>query len=54
MINFNEDLSFKQILKIIIPIIALIASFVIYTLFIKPNLNQIGIMEDSVKEKMRQ
>lgn len=51
MINFNEDLSFKQILKIIIPIIALIASLVIYTLFIKPNLNQIGIMEDSVKEK---
>lgn len=51
MINFNEDLSFKQILRIIIPIIALIASLVIYTLFIKPNLNQIGIMEDSVKEK---
>lgn len=51
MINFNEDLSFKQILKIIIPIIALIASLVIYTLIIKPNLNQIGIMEDSVKEK---
>lgn len=51
MINFNEDLSFKQILKIIILIIALIASLVIYTLFIKPNLNQIGIMEDSVKEK---
>lgn len=51
MINFNEDLSLKQIIKIIIPILFLLSSIVIYSLVIKPSLNEIEAMEESIKEK---
>ena len=51
MINFNEDLSLKQIIKIIIPILFLLSAIVIYSLVIKPSLNEIEAMEESIKEK---
>lgn len=51
MINFNEDLSLKQIIKIIIPILFLLFSIVIYSLVIKPSLNEIEAMEEGIKEK---
>ncbi len=51
MINFNEDLSLKQIIKIIIPILFLLSAIVIYSLVIKPNLNEIEAMEEGIKEK---
>ncbi|MFR9278463.1 MAG: hypothetical protein ACLVME_02135 [Ezakiella coagulans] len=51
MINFNEDLSLKQITKIIIPILFLLSAIVIYSLVIKPSLNEIEAMEESIKEK---
>lgn len=51
MINFNEDLSLKQIIKIIIPILSLLSAIVIYSLVIKPSLNEIEAMEESIKEK---
>lgn len=51
MINFNEDLSLKQIIKIIIPILFLLSAIVIYLLVIKPSLNEIEAMEESIKEK---
>lgn len=51
MINFNEDLSLKQIIKIITPIIVLLSAIVIYALIIKPNLNEIEAIEGNIKEK---
>lgn len=51
MINFNEDLSLKQIIKIIIPILFLLSAIVIYSLVIKPSLNEIEAMEEGIKEK---
>lgn len=51
MINFNEDLSLKQIIKIIIPILFLLSAIVIYSLVIKPSLNEIEAIEESIKEK---
>lgn len=51
MINFNEDLSLKQIIKIITPIIVLLSAIVIYALIIKPNLNEIEAIERSIQEK---
>lgn len=51
MINFNEDLSLKQIIKIITPIIVLLSAIVIYVLIIKPNLNEIEAIEGNIKEK---
>lgn len=51
MINFNEDLSLKQIIKIITPILFLLSAIVIYALVIKPNLNEIEAMKEAIKEK---
>ena len=51
MINFNEDLSLNQIIKIIIPILFLLSAIVIYSLVIKPSLNEIEAMEEGIKEK---
>ena len=51
MINFNEDLSLKQIIKIIIPILFLLSAIVIYSLVIKPSLYEIEAMEEGIKEK---
>ena len=51
MINFNEDLSLKQIIKIIIPILFMLSAIVIYSLVIKPSLNEIEAMEEGIKEK---
>lgn len=51
MINFNEDLSLKQIIKIIIPILFLLSAIVIYSLVIKPSLNEIEAMKEGIKEK---